>query len=59
MKSRRMRFARHVALMKESKMHRFSSGNQIQRDHLEDLSTDGTIILILILKKRIRDRGLD
>jgi hypothetical protein len=40
--------------MKESKKHRrFSSGNQFQRDHLEDLSKDGTITLIYILKKEL------
>jgi hypothetical protein len=45
-KSRWMRLERHVARMKESKMHRFSSGNQFQHDHLEDLSIEGTITLI-------------
>ena len=49
-----MRLARHVARMKERKRHRrFSSGNQFQRDHLEDLSIDGTISLIMILKTEL------
>jgi hypothetical protein len=51
MKSRRIRLAMHVALMKESKMHRFLSRNHIQRDHLEDIGIDGTIILILTKKE--------
>ena len=45
-KSRRMRWVRHVALMGERKGHTgFWLGNLRERDHFEDPGLDGRIIL--------------
>jgi hypothetical protein len=52
-KSRRMRWAGHVAGMRESRgMYRvFWWGNLRERDHLEDPGIDGRIILRRIFRK--------
>jgi len=45
-KSRRMRWAGHVALMGvERAVYRFLCGNRRERDHWGDLGVDGCIIL--------------
>jgi len=47
-----MRWARHVAHKGERKGYtRFWSGNQRERDNLEDPGVDGRIILRLIIRK--------
>jgi hypothetical protein len=52
MKSRLMRWADHVARIGDQKVHTgFGLGNLSERDHLEDPSIDGRVILKLILKK--------
>jgi hypothetical protein len=38
---------------------KFWWGNMRERDYLEDLGTDGTIILKMIFKKENGDHGLD
>jgi hypothetical protein len=51
-KSRRLRWAWHVARMGRSQVHTgFWWGNLRERDHLEDPSEDGRIILKWIFKK--------
>jgi hypothetical protein len=51
-KSRRMMWAGHVALMRESRgVYRIWWGNLTERDHFEDPGVDGTIILRLIFRK--------
>jgi hypothetical protein len=46
MKSITMRWAEHVALVGEKRMHTgFWWGNRKERDHLEDTGTDGKIII--------------
>jgi len=55
-KSRRMRWAGHVARMGErTGIRRVLVGNLREKDHLGDLSVDGRIILRLIFRKW--DRG--
>jgi hypothetical protein len=52
MKSRRMRWAGHVARMGEKGMHiGYWSGSQKVRDHLEDLDVGGWTILKWILER--------
>ena len=50
-KSRRMRWAGHVARMEEDRgVHRVLVGEKLEeRDHLEDLSVDGRITINCIL----------
>ena len=51
-KSRRMRWAVHVACMGRREVYKaFWFGKQIGRDHLEDPSIDGRIILSLVFRK--------
>jgi hypothetical protein len=51
-KSRRMRWAGHVACMGERRdIYRVLVGNLSERDHLGDASVDGTIILRSIFRK--------
>jgi len=51
-KSRRMRWVRHVARMGEGRVYaEFWWGNLRERDHLEDPDIDGRIILRLIFRK--------
>jgi len=58
-KSRRLRFAGHVACMKRWKMHmKFWSENLKGRDHLEDLGIGERIILEWILK-HMEWKGVD
>ena len=53
-KSRRMRWAGHVASMGKSRgVYKVWWGNLRERDHLEDPSVDGRIKLRLILRKWI------
>ena len=61
LQSRRMRWAEHVAIMGERRgAYRVWWGNRMERDHLEYLSVDGSIILNFILKKwEIGRHGLD
>jgi hypothetical protein len=57
-KSRRMRFAKHVARMGRGEVHTgFWWGNLRNRDHFEDLGIDGRIILKPIF--RTWDGGMD
>jgi hypothetical protein len=52
-KSRRMRWAGHVACMGKREMYtKFLSENQKGRNHLEDLVVAGKIVLEWILGKR-------
>ena len=52
MKSRRMRWAGHVARMGERRgIYRVWCGNLRERDHLEDPGIDGMIILRWIFRK--------
>jgi len=51
-KSRRMRWLRHVAIWGRGEAYRgLWWGNVTERDHLEDLSVDGKIILRWIFRK--------
>ena len=51
-KSRRMKWAAHVARMVEKRgVHRVLGGNLRERDHLEDSGVDGRIILRWIFRK--------
>jgi len=51
-KSRIMRWAKHIAQMGRMEVHRvFRWGNLRKRDYLEDLSINGWIILKFIFKK--------
>jgi hypothetical protein len=51
-KTRRMRWAEHVARMGKREMHTgFWWGDLMEGDHLEDRGVDGTIILKWIFKK--------
>jgi hypothetical protein len=51
-KSRRMRWAKHVARMAKSRVvYRFMWGNLMEKDHLEDPDLGGTIILRWIFMK--------
>jgi hypothetical protein len=57
-KSRRMSWARHVARMGErSSVYRVLVGNLKERDHLEDPSVDGSVILSWNFRKS--GHGLD
>jgi hypothetical protein len=57
-KSRRMRWARHVARMARGKVHTgFCWGDLREGDHLRDPGVNGRIILKWILKKL--DEGID
>jgi len=61
LQSRRMRWAEHVASMGERRgSYRVWWGNWTERDHLEHLSVDGSIILKFTFKKWDMGRhGLD
>jgi hypothetical protein len=59
-KSRRMRWAGHVACLGESRgVCKVLVGKSGERDHLEDPCLDGKIILGWIFRKRGWVRGLD
>ena len=59
-KSRRMRWAEHVALIGGSTdAYRVLEGNLKERDHLEDPGVDGRIILRWIFRKLYGEHGLD
>jgi hypothetical protein len=54
-----MRWAGHVARRGEGRdAYRILVENLRDRDHLEELGVDGTIVLRWILKKWLRRRGL-
>ena len=51
-KSRRTRWARHVARMEERRgLYRGFEGNMMERDHVRDPGVDGRIILRWIFRK--------
>ena len=55
-KSRRMRWAGHVARMRNRRSaHRFLVGDKMERDHLEDIRIDGSIVLKLAFKEWDRE----
>ena len=59
-KSRRMRWAGHVAHMGERRgVYRFWWGNLSERDHLEDPGEDARIIFRSILRSAMCGHGLD
>jgi len=59
-KSRRMRWARHVAHMGDRKgIYRVMVGNLRKRGHFEDQGLDGRIILRWIFRKCVGRYGLD
>jgi hypothetical protein len=58
-KSRRMRWAGHVAHMGDVRNTKCSSQNLKGRDHAEDLGVDGRIILERIMENRVGEYGLD
>ena len=59
-KSRAMRWVRHVHVLGERKVHRgFWWGNLREGNHLEDRGLDGRIILRWFFRKRDVGHGLD
>jgi hypothetical protein len=59
-KSRRTRWAEHVASMEIVEVHTsFWVGNRRERDYLEDPNLDGILILSRMFRKWDGERGLD